>query len=89
MKNKEASLAVFTRFSKFVVERQVKIGGSSSYEYVGQLINNMQEINQSLMLAAIKLVKKLRAEGNIYTDELIVEFRNIIHGCVSEYAQRA
>ena len=90
MNTHEKSMAAFTRLAKLVVQSHMRLESRSSYDYLGQLINNMQQINQSLMKVAIKIINKVKIEDReANVEQMITSLRDIIHGSVSEYAHRA
>ncbi|MBS1773315.1 MAG: hypothetical protein JST82_10680 [Bacteroidetes bacterium] len=88
MNPQENSIKIFKRLSTYVVNKH-SMENTSSHNYMGQLINNMQHINQLLMSAAIRIITKLRDNKEINKEILINELKQIIHGSVAEYAKRA
>jgi predicted RNA-binding protein Jag len=87
MNSQERALAVFTRMSRLVVKKHLKASTQNSYDYVGNLVNNMQMINQTLMTAAVYLIKRVRDKNEVNVEELTADLRRVIHGSVAEYAQ--
>lgn len=88
--NHQNSLAAFSRMAKLVVSRQLKATRqTNSYDYVGQLINNMQVVNVSLMASAIRLIKKVKENAEIDMERFTQELREIISNSVTECAKAA
>lgn len=88
MNTQERTLEVFARMARFVVRKQVK-EGTASYDYVGHLINNMQMVNQTLTVAAITMLKKMKPSNEVDMDKLTLDMHNVINISVAEYAKTA
>ena len=89
MKLEDKKIAAFARMSDLVVKKQIKEKTLNLYDYLGGMINNMQQINTILMTAAIKAIKKLNGNKDVNTDYVTTEFRKIIYGSVEQYAHNA
>ncbi len=88
MNPQERTLEVFARMARLVVRNQSKTT-PASYDYVGHLINNMQNVNITLTAAAIKLIKKMKAAQDVNVDQLTNDMQNVISNSVANYIKTA
>lgn len=89
MNTQEKKIAAFARMAELVVKKHVKERALNSYDYLGSMINNMQQINITLMTSAIKVIKKLKDDSSVNLDHVTTEFRKIIHNSVEQYTMKA
>jgi len=89
MNTQEKKIAAFARMAQLVVKKHVRERALNSYDYLGSMINNMQQINITLMTTAIKVIKKLKDDNDVNLDHITTEFRKIIHSSVEQYTHKA
>ncbi len=87
MNKQDKSIEIFSRIANYVVSKHLnRTKGSASYEYVQELINSANLINQTLVTTAIRMIKKVQQKGGD-AEMLTDRFRHIIHNSVIKYTQ--
>lgn len=88
MNKQDKNIEIFSRIANYVVKQHASRGkGNASFEYLQELINNAQVINQTLMTAAIRMVNKAKEHQDTDVDMLVSKLKNIIHSSVTKYTQ--
>lgn len=87
MNTQERNIALFTRVANYIVEKHTSDSSSSiNYEYVQQLVNNMQLINHKLLSIAVRVINKASSKEDVDVEQLTMKLKQIINGSVSKYA---
>ncbi|MEZ5017133.1 MAG: hypothetical protein R2800_08760 [Flavipsychrobacter sp.] len=89
MNKQDKNIEVFSRIANYVVKQHTSRGkGNASFEYLQDLINNAQIINQTLMTSAIRMVNKAKkSQDATDVDSLVEKLKHIIHSSVTKYTQ--
>jgi hypothetical protein len=89
MNIQERKIAAFSRMAELVVKKHIRERALNSYDYLGSMINNMQQINTTLMTTAVHVIKKLKENDDVNVDDVTTAFRKIIHSSVEQYTLKA
>lgn len=83
-------ITLFSRLAGYTVNKALAPQNREfNYDRAQMLVNNMNNINDSLVRLAIKVMNKTKNRADINRDELANNLHDIIHLSVVSYAKRA